>query len=69
MSYTFESIAQLEHSKEFANLHRKFHQFNPLKVLRVSHFEIRHSNVLRWLIDPDENHQFGSFFIKNYYHV
>ncbi len=64
MSYTFESIAQLEHSKEFAKLHKKFHQFNPLKVLRVSHFEIRLSNVLGWLIDPDENHQFGSFFIK-----
>ncbi|MFJ8246786.1 PD-(D/E)XK nuclease family protein [Peribacillus asahii] len=64
MSYSFETIAQLDHSKEFAHLHKKFHQFNPLKVLRVDHFEIRHSNVLAWLLDPDENHQFGSLFIR-----
>jgi hypothetical protein len=64
MSYSFDSIAQLDHSKEFAILHKMFHQFNPLKVLRVDQFEIRHSNVLAWLLDPDENHQFGSFFIK-----
>ncbi|KAB2331285.1 PD-(D/E)XK nuclease family protein [Bacillus mesophilum] len=64
MSYSFDLIAQLDHSKEFAHLHKKFHQFNPLKVLRVNHYEIRHSNVLAWLLDPEENHQFGSFFIK-----
>jgi hypothetical protein len=64
MQYSFESIAQLDHSKEFARLHQKFHQFNPLKVLRVDKFEIRHSNVLAWLLDPNENHQLGSFFVK-----
>jgi hypothetical protein len=46
MAYSFESIAQLDHSREFARLHQKFHQFNPLKVSRVDQFEIRHSNVL-----------------------
>lgn len=64
MSYSFETIAQLEHSKEFAYLNKKFHQFNPLKVLRVDHYEIRHSNVLAWLLDPNENHQLGSFFVR-----
>lgn len=64
MSFSIESIAQLDHSKEFAQLHQKFHQFNPLKVLRVDQFEIRHSNVLAWLLDPSENHQLGNFFIK-----
>lgn len=64
MSYSLEAIAQLEHSKEFARLHQKFHQFNPLKVLRVDQFEIRHSNILAWLLDPNENHQMGSFFVK-----
>jgi hypothetical protein len=64
MSFSIESIAQLDHSMEFAQLHQKFHQFNPLKVLRVDQFEIRHSNVLAWLLDPSENHQLGNFFIK-----
>lgn len=64
LNYSFESIAQLHHSKDFMLLHQKFNQFNPLKVLRVDQFEIRHSNVLAWLLDPNENHQMGSFFIK-----
>ncbi|MFB5934813.1 PD-(D/E)XK nuclease family protein [Peribacillus castrilensis] len=64
MTFSLEAIAQLDHSKEFARLHQKFHQFNPLKVLRVDQFEIRHSNVLAWLLDPNENHQLGSFFLK-----
>ncbi|MCQ6265126.1 PD-(D/E)XK nuclease family protein [Fictibacillus sp. WQ 8-8] len=64
MTYSLESIAQLDHSKEFAALHQKFHQFNPLKVLRVDQFEIRHSNVLAWLLDPSENHKLGSFFVS-----
>lgn len=64
MAYSLETISQLEHSKEFARLHQKFHQFNPLKVLRVDQFEIRHSNILAWLLDPNETHQLGSFFLK-----
>ncbi|MFP8782590.1 PDDEXK-like family protein [Planococcus plakortidis] len=64
MTHSLEQIAQLEHSKEFARLHQKFHQFNPLKVLRVDQFEIRHSNILAWLLDPNETHQLGSFFLK-----
>lgn len=64
MTYSFESIAQLDHSKDFSRLHQKFNQFNPFKVLRVDQFEIRHSNVLAWLLDPNENHQLGSLFIK-----
>lgn len=64
MTYSLEAIAHLDHCKNFARLHQKFFQFNPLKVLRVDQFEIRHSNVLAWLLDPNENHQLGSFFIR-----
>ncbi|WP_163103029.1 PD-(D/E)XK nuclease family protein [Peribacillus alkalitolerans] len=64
MTYSLESIAFLDHAIDFAKLHQKFNRFNPLKVLRVDHFEIRHSNVLAWLLDSGENHQLGDFFIK-----
>lgn len=33
-------------------------------MLRVDHFEIRHSNILTWLLDPNETHQLGGFFLK-----
>lgn len=64
MAYSLEALAQLEHSKEFAKLQQKFQQFNPLKVLRVEQYEIRHSNILAWLLDPNENHKLGDFFVR-----
>lgn len=33
--------------------------FNVFDVLKVSKTEIRHSNVISWLLDPNENHGFG----------
>ncbi len=33
--------------------------FNFFDVLKVSKMEIRHSNVISWLLDPNENHGFG----------
>ena len=64
MTYSLDSIAHLDHSKAFAQLNSKFNSFNPLKVLRIEQFEIRHSNVLAWLLDPSENHNLGDFFVK-----
>jgi hypothetical protein len=32
--------------------------------LRVSHFEIRHSNFLAWLLDPKQGHNLGDTFLK-----
>ena len=34
-------------------------KFNLFDVLKVSRKEIRHSNMLGWLMDPNENHGFG----------
>ncbi|WP_301171812.1 PD-(D/E)XK nuclease family protein [Brevibacillus nitrificans] len=40
--------------------------FNPLKVLRMNHYEIRHSNVLGWLLDPLGNHNLQDQFLKKW---
>lgn len=34
--------------------------FNYFDVLKISRAEIRHSNVLAWLLDPNENHGLGA---------
>ena len=34
--------------------------FNPFDVLKIARTEIRHSNMLAWLFDPNENHGFGT---------
>lgn len=39
-------------------------KFNLFDVLKVSRTEIRHSNMLAWLLDPNENHGLGDAFLK-----
>ena len=58
-------LSLTEDSKEFSILNNHFNRFNPFKVLQVDKYEIRHSNVLAWLLDPKKgNHSLGSFFIN-----
>lgn len=64
MNYSLDTILQLENTPEFNMLDQQFNEFNPFKVLRVAKYEIRHSNVLAWLFDPNENHRLGSFFLR-----
>ncbi|ENQ3077403.1 PD-(D/E)XK nuclease family protein [Bacillus cereus] len=64
MDYNFEVLSLLDHSFEFEKLHSKFNRFNPFKILRVDKFEIRHSNIISWLLDPNGNHNLGAFFIN-----
>jgi hypothetical protein len=64
MIIELKNIADLIHNRDFEKLNRKFNAFNPLKVLRVDSFEIRHSNVLSWLLDYKGNHGLGSVFLE-----
>lgn len=41
------------------------YKFNIFDVLKISRTEIRHSNMLAWLLDPNENHGFGELFLKD----
>lgn len=39
-------------------------KFNIFDVLKISRTEIRHSNMISWLLDPNENHGIGDKYIK-----
>ncbi len=39
---------------------------NIFRVLRIARTEIRHSNMLAWLLDPNENHGLGSRFLEDF---
>lgn len=41
-------------------------KFNLFDVLRISRTEIRHSNMLAWFLNPDENHGFGDKILKGF---
>lgn len=39
--------------------------FNIFDVLKLSRAEIRHSNMLSWLLNPSENHGLNDLFLRN----
>jgi hypothetical protein len=41
-------------------------QFNIFETLDIVNAEIRHSNVLSWLLNPNANHGLGDFFTKQF---
>ena len=42
----------------------KVNRFNPFKILKIEDYEIRHSNVLAWLLNPNGNHNFDDKILK-----
>lgn len=49
------------------NLEDKFDKKpNIFSILKVENKEIRHSNILAWLLNPKENHNLGSLFLNEF---
>lgn len=44
----------------------KLNRFNPFKILRIQDHEVRHSNVLAWIFNPSENHNFDDRLLKRF---
>jgi hypothetical protein len=61
MNVTFHDLEKfVEDSKpKFETINSFLTSFNIFNVLGVQHREIRHSNFLGWLFDPNESHRFG----------
>jgi hypothetical protein len=47
-------------------LKARINRFNPFKILKVQDYEIRHSNVLAWILDPSDNHNFDDRILKRF---
>lgn len=54
----FVNNADLERVSGYLN------RFNPIRVMRMEHMEIRHSAILAWLLDPMETHGFDDRFLR-----
>src|SRR5690606_36735814 len=57
-------LLELENDLKFHHLNEKVNSFNALKVLRLENHEIRHSNVLAWLLNLIDNHQLRDFVLR-----
>ena len=51
---------------ELEKLEASLSQFNVFEILKMVNSEIRHSNVLAWLLNPSENHGLGDYFLKQF---
>ena len=56
----------LLNSKELKELDEWPDDFDLFDVLKITNMEIRHSNMLAWLLDPNGNHGMGDAFIKEF---
>lgn len=50
--------------EELESLERIAYGFNIFTTLDIINTEIRHSNVLAWLLDPSENHGLGDYGVN-----
>ena len=63
-----DDVKALMESAEFEQYHqeRQAPRFNVFDVLRYSEYEIRHSNVVAWLLCPRETHGLGDKFLREF---
>jgi hypothetical protein len=67
LSLDYEALNRLiVECPEFEELERLLGGFNLFQVLKFEYGEIRHSNVLGWILDPSESHGLDETFLKKW---
>lgn len=65
-----EEIEKLEkfilNNPDLEKLQGLLSEFNIFETLKIVNSEIRHSNVLAWLFNPDGNHGLGNYFLHQF---
>lgn len=65
MSKNIDALEKLVlNTNELAELNKRQSEVNILEILQVETTEIRHSNILAWLLDPEESHGLGDSFLR-----
>lgn len=59
-------LKALEKCPELVELEHLLRQFNIFRVLRFENGEIRHSNMLAWLFQPQETHGLHDLFLRRW---
>jgi len=60
----FEAL--LINNSDFQSIQTYLNRFNPIKIMKMENQEIRHSNILSWLLNPYGNHGLGDEFLKSF---
>lgn len=66
MAVTIKDLQNFEAecATDLQKIKSSLNECNVFNVLKVHKREIRHSNFLGWLFDPNESHQLGALFLK-----
>ena len=56
----------IQESSNLSLLEQQLKSFNIFDVLNISHREIRHSNFIGWLLDPNGSHGFNDYFLLEF---
>ena len=64
MTLDYDQFRNLVTDETFVKLRQMTTKFNIFEVMRSTHTEIRHSNILIWLLNPYENHGCGDAFLR-----
>jgi hypothetical protein len=59
-------LANIVSRPDFKKLSEKLTSFTPFRVLRVEQYEIRHTNTLAWLLDPEGSHGLKRAFLDRF---
>ena len=57
------ALTRLGQSVELKQLEKRLSRFNLFSILRTEYAEIRHSNILAWLLDPKGSHKLRTDFL------
>lgn len=60
------SYDRLLKDEQFDRLDLGLKNPNIFQILRIAKKEIRHSNFLSWLLDPNQSHKLGDIFLKRF---
>lgn len=61
---TEKDLLKLLQDDRFDKIEFELNKPNFFSILKIGRKEIRHSNFLGWLLDPNENHGLGDFLLK-----
>ena len=61
-----KSYSRLLIDSNYDRLSLELNKPNIFKILGVSNYELKHSNFLAWLLDPNESHELGGLFLSRY---
>lgn len=61
-----KELKNLLDDENLNTINKSVSEFNPFRVLKLEHYEIRHSNFLAWLLNPQESHKLGDVFLKKF---